>query len=584
MGRRSSLWNSSTFSDPSTIEELALPLQKKTFRSLSFSHGQTPGQGTGPNGAVNSSSSMEAPGSHMLDTFNEEESNASTPGVDTQLAEQMAATGLGSPNQSSSGHVRQANTMTSPQLGAPMSPPGFGQYSGFRQGHAQPQQQQYLPGPIGQGSLWFGPPGSRRHSYAGELMEQQRPNLRDRQSSQNTGQLDHQPQQQQQQQPQQPQPQQKQPQQQQQQPHQQQQQQRNHQQHHQQQSQQTQQTQSHGQNQTTQQGRSPDDIDTYFTQDSLGRNSLPTPPGSPKSTAIDELNGPPESIITIPSKKLYYVQFKAGRVDVFYIADSTSLVARQGDLVIVDADRGRDLGKVIKDHVTPRQAALLKLRRHQEQQAILQHSPPQGGHNAGATPGVTMPKQILRYAQPNEVRQIITKQQDEERAVQMCVQKVNEKGLDMKVLDAEYQWDRRKLTFFYSASHRIDFRDLVRDLFRIYKTRIWMCAVNTRRVSPPNSSVGSVPVSTPVAAPVTATPIAGPGPVPGPIPIGAGGPPPPPPGAVPPPGSMMEGVAPYGFMPQGPPPYREQRPNHQGYYYAFPPPAAAGSQQHYYYY
>jgi len=48
----------------------------------------------------------------------------------------------------------------------------------------------------------------------------------------------------------------------------------------------------------------------------------------------------------------------------------------------------------------------------------------------------------------------------------------------MQVRDAEYQWDRRKLTFFYTASHRIDFRDLVRDLFRLYKTRIWMCAVN----------------------------------------------------------------------------------------------------------
>jgi hypothetical protein len=44
----------------------------------------------------------------------------------------------------------------------------------------------------------------------------------------------------------------------------------------------------------------------------------------------------------------------------------------------------------------------------------------------------------------------------------------------MHVVDAEYQFDRHKLTFFFEAEGRIDFRELVRDLFSIYKTRIWM--------------------------------------------------------------------------------------------------------------
>ena len=44
----------------------------------------------------------------------------------------------------------------------------------------------------------------------------------------------------------------------------------------------------------------------------------------------------------------------------------------------------------------------------------------------------------------------------------------------MNVVDAEYQFDRHKLTFFFEASCRVDFRELVRDLFSIYKTRIWM--------------------------------------------------------------------------------------------------------------
>ena len=44
----------------------------------------------------------------------------------------------------------------------------------------------------------------------------------------------------------------------------------------------------------------------------------------------------------------------------------------------------------------------------------------------------------------------------------------------MNVVDAEYQFDRHKLTFFFEAEGRIDFRELVRDLFSMYKTRIWM--------------------------------------------------------------------------------------------------------------
>lgn len=48
----------------------------------------------------------------------------------------------------------------------------------------------------------------------------------------------------------------------------------------------------------------------------------------------------------------------------------------------------------------------------------------------------------------------------------------------MVVLDAEYQYDRHKLTFFFEADRRIDFRELVSELFSQYKTRIWMQQVN----------------------------------------------------------------------------------------------------------
>jgi hypothetical protein len=57
--------------------------------------------------------------------------------------------------------------------------------------------------------------------------------------------------------------------------------------------------------------------------------------------------------------------------------------------------------------------------------------------------------------------------------------KVLEQMLPMSILDAEYQFDRHKLTFFFEADRRIDFRELVSELFSLYKTRIWMQQVDT---------------------------------------------------------------------------------------------------------
>jgi len=67
--------------------------------------------------------------------------------------------------------------------------------------------------------------------------------------------------------------------------------------------------------------------------------------------------------------------------------------------------------------------------------------------------------------------------QDELKALALCQTKVRAKKLPMEVVDAEYQWDRRKLTFYFVAEKRIDFRELVRELFRLYKTRIWMASL-----------------------------------------------------------------------------------------------------------
>ncbi|KAK7205246.1 PSP1 C-terminal conserved region-domain-containing protein [Myxozyma melibiosi] len=197
-------------------------------------------------------------------------------------------------------------------------------------------------------------------------------------------------------------------------------------------------------------------------------------------TAYNSANG-----VAFPStQRLYCVQFKGGRLDVFYVPEGSGLGIKAGDLVIVDADRGKDLGKVTHEDVSIETARELKTLQHNEQQAALQQNSFDDSGNAKplAESGMTailQPKQIIRFAQPIEIQQLFVKKADEEKARKVCMAKVEERGMPMQIRDAEYQWDRRKLTFFYTASHRIDFRDLVRDLFRIYKTRIWMCAVST---------------------------------------------------------------------------------------------------------
>ncbi|KAG1852423.1 PSP1 C-terminal conserved region-domain-containing protein [Suillus subalutaceus] len=162
---------------------------------------------------------------------------------------------------------------------------------------------------------------------------------------------------------------------------------------------------------------------------------------------------------------LFIVEFKAGRTDLFYLTDLSQDI-RVGDLVIVEADRGKDLGKVVNDSITLKEVE------------AFQGSPGGVGAGAAATGKKEInPKMIYGKAQAHDTQHLVTKMQDEVKALQLCQSKVRQKKLPMEVIDAEYQWDRRKLTFYFIAEKRIDFRELVRELFRLYKTRIWMASL-----------------------------------------------------------------------------------------------------------
>lgn len=218
---------------------------------------------------------------------------------------------------------------------------------------------------------------------------------------------------------------------------------------------------------------------------------------------------------------LYIVEFKQGRTDLFFRSRSPSQSPSnrdgepigRGDLVIVEADRGKDLGTVVNDSITVEQVQAFLA--HQSDltigAAVVGAAGLMGGAGAGTgssdetssnasarsgSPSSTMgataapggpnagtvrpmrtinPKRLFTKATAADTSTLYSKAQDEERALQLCISKVLQRGLPMSVVAAEMQWDRRKLTFYYTATMRVDFRDLVKELFRLYKTRIWMC-------------------------------------------------------------------------------------------------------------
>ncbi|KAI1934360.1 hypothetical protein LOZ66_006070 [Ophidiomyces ophidiicola] len=207
------------------------------------------------------------------------------------------------------------------------------------------------------------------------------------------------------------------------------------------------------------------------------------------------------------NQQLFVVTFKCCRADVFYIQEDTGLQVKPGDLVIVEADRGTDLGTVAHANISWQNARELKEQYAEDHYKWLmlfsrqsQSGTPHAVNPNGATPmagsavggmgpqgqhtgqevqgGDIKPKLIKRLAQHHEIQTLRDKEGNEAKAKRVCQQKVVEHRLNMEILDAEFQMDWKKLTFYYFADTYINFNSLVTDLFKIYKTRIWMSAIN----------------------------------------------------------------------------------------------------------
>ena len=149
------------------------------------------------------------------------------------------------------------------------------------------------------------------------------------------------------------------------------------------------------------------------------------------------------------SIKLVEVVFKGERRAVY--RNRNELDINEGDYVIVEADRGQDLGLVsfVGD--------LVKLKR-----------------GKGETKGV------VRMADESDREKQAKNKEKEKDAFKLCKEKIEKFNLDMKLVDVEMQFDGSKITFYFTAAQRVDFRELVKDLASVYRTRIELRQIGVR--------------------------------------------------------------------------------------------------------
>ncbi len=150
------------------------------------------------------------------------------------------------------------------------------------------------------------------------------------------------------------------------------------------------------------------------------------------------------------------VRFKGTRKDYFTFR---GLDLRPGAHVIVEADRGEDLGEVTAlGTLAERKCA----------------------SSDGGCPSPAPDRRVLRMAEPPEVNRLDELRTDEERVRAETSVLVARHGLKMKVTEAEWQFDRKKLIIYFTAERRVDFRELVRDLARAFRTRIELKQIGVR--------------------------------------------------------------------------------------------------------
>lgn len=94
---------------------------------------------------------------------------------------------------------------------------------------------------------------------------------------------------------------------------------------------------------------------------------------------------------------------------------------------------------------------------------------------------ITQPlKSVIRIATQDDIRKEEKNREKEKEAFSICLEKIRKHGLEMKLIDAEYTFDNNKVLFYFTADGRIDFRELVKDLASVFRTRIELRQIGVR--------------------------------------------------------------------------------------------------------
>lgn len=153
------------------------------------------------------------------------------------------------------------------------------------------------------------------------------------------------------------------------------------------------------------------------------------------------------------------VRFKAaGKV---YYFDPQGIDANRGDYVVVETSRGIEYGEVIH------------------------------GIKEVEDSVITKPlKGVLRIATEEDTRRFNENKEKEKEAYKICADKIEEHGLEMKLVEVEYTFDGSKILFYFTSDGRVDFRELVKDLASVFKTRIELRQIGVRDESKSLGSIG----------------------------------------------------------------------------------------------
>ncbi len=147
--------------------------------------------------------------------------------------------------------------------------------------------------------------------------------------------------------------------------------------------------------------------------------------------------------------KVIGVRFRsAGKI---YFFSPGKYTIKKGDHVIVETARGVEYGTVVCDPKDVEDDQVIKPL-----------------------------KTVLRTARTKDEEQEAANRVKEKEAFKVCLEKIRKHNLEMKLIDAEYTFDNNKILFYFTADGRIDFRELVKDLAAVFKTRIELRQIGVR--------------------------------------------------------------------------------------------------------